>query len=68
MSDGNEWIEWHGGDCPVDPETMVDGWLVADHTEESALNVRPSKAGLLRWSHIGSAGDIIKYRIVGAAK
>lgn len=66
-TESNDWIDWHGGECPVAPETMVDGWLVCDATESEALSVRPSKAGLLRWSHIGGLGDIIKYRIVGEA-
>lgn len=53
----SEWIEWGGGECPVQPETRVcirvrDGW---EDWEENA--------GYWKWKHLGAGGDIIAYRV-----
>ena len=66
MSDGNDWIDWHGGDCPVDPETVVNVWM-RDEENIDAKNIElPPREWT--WNHMDDDGDIIKYRIVGAAK
>lgn len=60
------WIEWNGGECPVDPETLV---LVRfrPHPWEGKpieLKVRQAaSAGGFVWQHHGSSGDIVAYRI-----
>ncbi len=55
MADG--WIEWHGGDCPVSHQTLVDiktncgnslfGWV----------------AGSMSWKQTGWPGDIAQYKL-----
>lgn len=56
-SDG--WIEWHGGDCPVDSEAIIEvkfRW----HNQRQYNNDR---AGDFDWAHIGRNSDIIAYRL-----
>ena len=55
----DEWIEWHGGDCPVDSDAIVEvkfRW----HDQHQYNNDR---AGDFYWSHTGSNADIIAYRL-----
>ena len=52
------WIEWHGGECPVPPETIVEvkfrnGTIEPIHA-----------ASEYSWIHIAGGGDIVEYRIV----
>jgi hypothetical protein len=53
------WIEWKGGECPVNPDDMVNCVLRSGSCIE-----RAPYAGALWWSHNGDGGDIIKYRVV----
>lgn len=56
-SDG--WIEWAGGDCPVDSDAIVEvkcRW----HNQHQYNNDR---AGDFYWAHTGSNADIIAYRL-----
>ena len=54
------WIEWHGGDCPVSPDTWVEvklsGWVV----------LGPGRASNFVWNHIGEDDDddIVEYRTI----
>lgn len=53
------WIEWHGGECPVDSDAIVEvkcRW----HNQHQYNNDR---AGDFYWAHTGSDGDIIAYRL-----
>ena len=52
------WIKWHGGECPVPPDTMVDVKFrrVAPEREE--------RAGRYFWNHEGEGDDIVEYRTV----
>lgn len=53
---------WNGGKRPVDYDTVVCVcFKFSPHSEEA-----PCNAGGLRWSHIGSNGDITSYRIFAA--
>src|SRR5688500_6237688 len=58
------WIEWKGGVCPVDLETMVDFKRRCDTETDAAWRPEEYRAGDLRWSHKVSARDIIAYRLV----
>lgn len=59
------WIEWHGGECPVPPETMVRVKLRADaQTGRTPIEAHIS-AGRFRWNHTGDGGDIVAYKVVG---
>ena len=65
MTTENEWIEWRGGICPVDLESMImvrlrDGWV----------SNGPAMACYHRWDHGRTpesplrSNDIIAYRVV----
>lgn len=54
----NDWIEWHGGECPVNGDTVVqvkrkDGKTETDNAIE------------LLWMHYDLPSDITHYRIAG---
>lgn len=65
----SDWIEWNGGEwgeCPISPETAI---VVkfrggASYLEEGTYKTR---AASWVWSHDGGEGDIIAYRVIGAA-
>lgn len=57
MSDG--WIEWAGGECPVHPDTRVE----IEYRDGDPTSSFGSAYGW-RWNHQGTAGDIVRYRIV----
>lgn len=55
-----DWIEWHGGDCPVDPETRV-------QIEFCGGGTRTRKAKDCTWERLRKDGflhgyDIARYR------
>lgn len=56
-SNSDGWIEWHGGECPVDENIMVE--IVMRDLEHGK-----SIAGYFSWDHSKSCGDIIAYRVV----
>lgn len=51
------WIEWAGGECPVDTKTIVDIRLKVGFTYKSC------HPGDYSWRHAGGGGDIIAYRL-----
>lgn len=53
-----DWIEWNGGECPVDGEVEV--WFRGDKSGVGKY----AKARVLRWSHSGDISDIIRYRVL----
>lgn len=65
-----DWIEWQGGECPVDPDTRIEvrfrpftegkpqDW---DFCTDKASEI--SRNGVDGWVHKNSAGDIIAYRV-----
>lgn len=54
----NEWIEWAGGDCPVNGDAEVEFRL-----RGAKPTVSVKKAENLRWNHINSPTDIVAYRL-----
>ena len=54
------WIKWHGGECPVPPETMVDIKLRSGFVR----GLRP--AGKYIWNHDDDDddGDIMEYCVI----
>ena len=52
------WLKWHGGECPVPPETMV-----GVKFRKWALG-RGGRAGGYYWHHGGGDDDIVEYCIV----
>lgn len=51
------WIEWGGGECPVNPSEMVD--VIFGHGGRMSTNI----ADCWRWNHGGTDSDIIAYRL-----
>lgn len=62
QSTDDGWIEWNGGECPVPEGTPVCVRYRDGSTESEALAGIVGK-GAVRWTHIGSPGDIIAYRL-----
>ena len=56
-SDPGVWIDWHGGECPVDLDEVVD-CVYAD-----GLKAFGTKARNFKWAKTGARNDISKYRI-----
>lgn len=48
---------WMGGDCPVDPETVVE-------VEFRGMERATTPAGRLYWGRAGKPGDIVSYRVI----
>lgn len=64
-ADASDWIEWSGGECPVDPDDRIQ-FRCRDGVE------RDEYARFLNWSHLPissglSDANIIAYRILEAA-
>lgn len=54
------WIEWGGGNCPVEKGTLID----VKHRDGEIYQNKPAMGeNNSRWSHFGSHGDIIAYRL-----
>lgn len=56
----DDWIEWHGGECPVAGDARVtvklrDGWVLHDDDPED-------RADGWNWQHDCSPIDIVAYR------
>lgn len=62
MSEENEFIDWQGGECPVDPDTIVEVMLSNDSV------VVNRRAGGFDWQRGNYGGDIIAYRVIDAPK
>lgn len=62
MSEENEFIDWQGGECPVDPDTIVEVML------SNGSVVVNRRAGDWNWRTSNSNGDIIAYRVVEPPK
>ena len=52
------WIEWRGGECPVDPGAAVRVQFRGPYFESWPA------AGFWRWRHDGNDCDIVAYRII----
>ena len=52
------WIKWHGGACPVPPNTRVKVKFCCGSIESAFT------AGDYYWNHNGDNSDIVKYRTV----
>lgn len=59
-TDANGWIDWHGGECPVDSDAIVE----VKYRKPNPYQFNNDRAGDFTWSHDGFDGDIIAYRLV----
>lgn len=57
-ADDDGWIEWKGGECPVDVELTV-----YVNYRDGGKTPKAVKAGSQRWNHSGLGGDIMSYRL-----
>ena len=53
------WIQWAGGDCPVDSDAIVE----VKYRKPNQYQFNNDRAGDFTWSHDGFGGDIIAYRL-----
>lgn len=60
-TDENDWIEWHGGECPVPPKTIV----LVRFQFNNTLARRPRFADRYNWNwpYPESGGNIVAYRV-----
>ena len=58
------WVAWEGGECPVDPNAMVDAKFRAPPYDYQLPPALPTAACLLEWYHDGENDDIIAYRVI----
>lgn len=61
LAASNGWIEWHGGECPVDSDAIVE----VKYRRPNPYQFNNDRAGDFTWSHDGIDGDIIAYRLHG---
>lgn len=57
VNSNDVWIDWAGGECPVESCAVVD--VMFRYQETSATD----HAGCWRWNHNGTDSDIIAYRL-----
>ena len=55
----NGWIEWHGGECPVDSDAIVE----VKFRNPNPYQFNNDRAGDFYWSHDDLGYDIIAYRL-----
>lgn len=55
----NGWIQWAGGECPVDSDAIVE----VKYRKPNPCQFNNDRAGDFTWSHDGIDGDIIAYRM-----
>lgn len=53
------WIQWAGGDCPVDSDAIVE----VKFRNPNQYQFNSDRAGDFSWEHDGIDGDIIAYRL-----
>jgi len=56
----NEWIDWNGGECPVEPHYIV-------RVETRCLDTVLAQAIDFNWEHTGDMDDIIAYKVVSTS-
>ena len=54
------WIKWHGGECPVPPNTRV----TVKFRDGDSQSGYPAYAYAYSWRHDGDGADIVEYCIV----
>ena len=60
-----DWIEWKGGECPVDEDTLVEVRYAKQPVTAKGVRLDGHiRAGRLAWYHDGEDDDIIAYRTV----
>lgn len=60
----SDWIEWKGGECPVDPEIIVQARRRNERGDGSQYTRIKWAAGRLDWQHASRRNDITAYRVI----
>ena len=60
----SEWIEWAGGECPVDELVRVECIFRAPPLPQECEPTMPCEAGTLAWWHDRQNDDIVAYRVL----
>lgn len=55
----NGWVQWSGGDCPVDSDAIVE----VKYRSPNPYQYNNDRAGDFDWAHTGTDADIIAYRL-----
>jgi hypothetical protein len=66
---GSEWVEWAGGEMPVEGKTRVKFQLRGETKTRGQIDADPydfAEARHVDWSYRGFMGGVIAYRIVRA--
>lgn len=59
-ADADGWIDWAGGECPVECGALVE----VQYRNEKAHHIKgANRAGVWCWTHDNNDGDIIAYRL-----
>lgn len=58
----SDWIEWNGGECPVDRATVVNVRL------RCGLEDPDFPAATYRWAHVTAGDDIVAYRVADTSR
>lgn len=53
------WTDWAGGDMPVPPGVLID----VEYRNGTGRVVRGGEVGAAIWDHLGTPGDIVRYRL-----
>jgi hypothetical protein len=62
---GDGWIEWHGGECPVEPGTAIEVRMrVRDHCAMRMVRDFTSRSAYDFWIHQDMGNDIVAYRLL----
>lgn len=56
--DADGWIDWRGGECPVDVDA-----LICCKWRSGKVMIAACRAGSLSWRYNGNAADIVAYRL-----
>lgn len=64
LAASDDWIDWHGGECPVDSDAIVE----VKYRHPSSYQFNNDRAGDFYWPHDGLGYDTITYRLRQPAK
>jgi hypothetical protein len=63
--DADGWIEWRGGERPVDPDVIVDVKYRAQPKIDGINGGQPAPADRFWWAHHGGrASEIVAYKVI----
>lgn len=64
LEDAGGWIEWSGGECPLEAEAIVTPRYRDNPDHKKGLRLEVAPAWRLAWYHDGEDDDIVAYRVL----